>query len=497
MEPIIALIGRCNVGKSTLFNRLTKNYPYALVSHIFGSTRDRQYGYATLEGIKFTIIDTGGINYTEMRASSLSIKTIETLVISQCLKAIKEADLVLFIVDAISGITSDDQKISKYLHKNKKLVFVVVNKINGLDVDLATFNFRFLGFENINVIDSNSGYGVNNFLKNLLSFYKSNINFIKKTHKPLIKFSESELEVPIVKDNIIIEKDKNKLFNTPIKLAIVGRPNVGKSTLINSILGEERVIVYNKPGTTRNNIYISIKYNNNDYILIDTAGMRRKKNINNTIEEFSIFNTLNAIDYSDVVILLINSREDISHQDLYLLNLIINKGRSLIIAMNQWDNLSWKIRKEIKEKINLSLGFVNFTNVHFISALHKIGIKKLFKSVDEVYKCSTKHISSSLLTSIMNKAIKNHKPPLIRGNLIKMKYAHIISYNPITIIIHGNRLKYLPDSYKRYLIAFFRKSINILGSVIRIKLKEANNPYKNKDYLPSSNFSKKYKKIQI
>ncbi|WP_158674477.1 ribosome biogenesis GTPase Der [Candidatus Pantoea edessiphila] len=487
MEPTIALIGRCNVGKSTLFNRLTIHHNDALVSDIPGSTRDRNYGYAKLEGIKFTVIDTGGISSTNICTSV----SMETCITSQSLKAIKEADIVLFVVDAITGMTSADKKIAKYLHKHKKFVVVVVNKINGLDINLSIIDFRYLGFENIHAIDSNSGYGFVFFVKYLASLWKDKNNQIKcfcnKSKKLLLSQSST-----IVKNNHFVKK-ANDLLKKPIKLAIIGRPNVGKSTLINSILGEDRVIVHDNPGTTLNSVYVSVKYSNNDYILIDTAGIRKQKNIKETIEKFSINDTLEAINYADVIILLFDSNEDISHQDCHLLSYVINKGKSLVIAMNKWDNLSWKTRKEIREKINLRLKFANFTNIHFISALYNIGIRKLFKSVNEVYRCSTKYVSSSLLTSIMNKAIINHKPPLIRGNMIKMKYAHIVNYNPITILIHGNRLKYLPGTYLRYLITFFRNSMNISGSLIRIKLKEAKNPYKNNHTL--SVCFKKYKKI--
>ncbi|WP_337250214.1 ribosome biogenesis GTPase Der [Candidatus Pantoea edessiphila] len=480
MEPIIALIGHFNVGKSTLFNRLTHTSK-SLITNIPGSTRDRKYGSTKLEGIDFILIDTSGIDS--------SLFGIETYMLSQSLIAIKEADIVLFVVDATTGLINADQKIAKYLYKYNKLVFLVINKINGLDVNLSIIDFSCLGFKNIHTIDAYSGYGVTNLVRKISSLWKCNLNYIKANYKQISKKVDNNIinKLCEIKENIHLKKEQTKEV---IKLAIIGRPNVGKSTLINCILGEVRLLVYDEPGTTRDSIYIPIKYLNKDYVLIDTAGIRKRKNINQVIEKFSIVQTLKAIDYSNVVILVINAQEDISHQDYYLINLIIKKGISLVVVINKWDNLSWEMRKKIKEKIKLKLNFINFVRIHFISALYNIGVNKIFKSINESYYCSKKHINTSSLTNILKSAIKNHKPPLIHGNSIKMKYAHFGNYNPFTIIIHGNRLKYLPETYKRYLASFFRKSMNIMGSLIHIKLKESNNPYTS----PTSIFNQNQKK---
>ncbi|PPI88921.1 ribosome biogenesis GTPase Der [Candidatus Pantoea edessiphila] len=481
MKPVIALVGHFNVGKSTLFNRLTHTFD-ALVSDIPGSTRDRKYGFMQLSGIEFIIVDTGGIN---------DIKSgVESCITSQSLIAAKEADIILFIVDAITGLINDDQKIAKYLHSYKKLTFVVVNKINGLDINSTIFDFYSLGFNNICVIDAYNGYGISNLLKKIFSSWNNYSNYI--TNKIYVSSTDDK------KINYLVKTKKSQLIDLPIKLAIVGRPNVGKSTLINSILGENRVIVHNTPGTTLDSIYMSIKYLDYNYILIDTAGVRKRSNINQTIEKNSILRTLKAIDYSNVVILMIDAHEDITQQDYYLLNFIIYKGRSLVIVINKWDSLSIKIRHEIKEKIKLRLRFVNFARVHFISALYNIGLEDLFKSINETYNYSTKYINTSLLTNIMHAAAKNCKPPLAQGRYsIKMKYAHIGSYNPITVVIHGNRIKYLPDNYKRYLATFFRKSMNIIGSLIYIQLKEGENPYiKNHNILTKQQQRKRKRTIK-
>ncbi|PPI86683.1 ribosome biogenesis GTPase Der [Candidatus Pantoea edessiphila] len=465
MEPIIALIGHFNVGKSTLFNRLTKTAD-SLVSNIPGVTRDRKYGYAKLSGLTFIVIDTAGFEDVTIG--------VEQGMISQSLIAIEEADIVLFVVDSTVGIIVADQKIAKYLHKYKKMVFVVVNKINRLDGDLNITNFRALGFENINAIDAVSGYGIIDLFKKITLYWQDYIkNNVSKINTLL------DTQILTFKENNHLKKHKLPTsLDLPIRLAIVGRPNVGKSTLINCILGKNRVIVHDTPGTTRDSVYISIKYLDQNYIIIDTAGVRKRNNVNHIIEKYSINKTLQAIDDSNVVLLIINAHEEISHQDYYLLNFINSKGKSLVIVINKCDNLSWKVREEIEHKIKLRLGFINFARIHFISALYSIGINDLFKSVNEAYICSRKHVNSSLITKIMNLATKNHKPPLINGNPIKMKYAHIGSHNPLTIIIHGNRLKFLPKTYKRYLVAFFSKSMNIIGSLIRIQLKETKNPYK-------------------
>jgi GTP-binding protein len=271
-----------------------------------------------------------------------------------------------------------------------------------------------------------------------------------------------------------------RLQNSPIKLAIVGKPNVGKSTLTNRILGEERVVVYDQPGTTRDSIFIPMQRDEREYILIDTAGVRKRKKVSEVVEKFSIVKTLQAIEESNVVLLVIDAREGISDQDLSLLGFVLNSGRSLVLAVNKWDGLESHVKDEIKRELDRRLGFVDFARLHFISALHGTGVGHLFESVQEAYSSATQRINTSMLTQIMEMAQDDHQPPLIRGRRVKMKYAHAGGYNPPVIVIHGNQVQDLPESYKRYLMNYYRKALKTMGTPIRIEFKEGANPFEGK-----------------
>jgi GTP-binding protein len=271
-----------------------------------------------------------------------------------------------------------------------------------------------------------------------------------------------------------------RLQNSPIKLAIVGKPNVGKSTLTNRILGEDRVVVYDQPGTTRDSIFVPMQRDERDYVLIDTAGVRKRKKVSETVEKFSIVKTLQAIEESNVVLLVIDAREGITDQDLSLLGFVLNSGRSLVLAVNKWDGLEKHVKEEIKRELDRRLGFVDFARLHFISALHGTGVGHLFESVQEAYASATQRINTSMLTQIMEMAQVDHQPPLIRGRRVKMKYAHAGGYNPPVIVIHGNQVSDLPESYKRYLMNYYRKALKTMGTPIRIEFKEGANPFEGK-----------------
>ena len=266
----------------------------------------------------------------------------------------------------------------------------------------------------------------------------------------------------------------------PIKLAIVGKPNVGKSTLTNRILGEERVVVYDMPGTTRDSVYIPMERDEREYILIDTAGVRKRRKISEAVEKFSIVKTLQAIEEANVVLLVIDAREGITDQDLSLLGFVLNSGRSLVVAVNKWDGLSTDVKDDIKREMDRRLGFVDFARIHFISALHGSGVGNLFESVQEAYMSATKRINTALLTQIMEMAQDDHQPPLVRGRRVKMKYAHAGGYNPPVIVIHGNQVDDLPSSYKRFLMNYFRRALEIMGTPIKIEFREGNNPFEGK-----------------
>ena len=479
--PVVALVGRPNVGKSTLFNRLTRTRD-ALVADFPGLTRDRKYGHAHLAGYDFIVIDTGGIDGTE--------EGVEEKMAEQSLLAIEEADIVLFLVDARAGLTSADIGIANYLRQRQnKTTVVVANKVDGIDADSHCAEFYQLGLGEIAQIAASQGRGIANLMEHVFS--------------PLAeKMAEKEEESAVENDDVSEmtqhdEWDEDFDFSneedtalldeelaqeqTPdsqnIKIAIVGRPNVGKSTLTNRILGEDRVVVYDMPGTTRDSIYIPMERDGQQYTLIDTAGVRKRGKVHLAVEKFSVIKTLQAIQDANVVLLTIDARENISDQDLSLLGFILNAGRSLVIVVNKWDGLNQEVKDRVKSELDRRLDFIDFARVHFISALHGSGVGNLFESVKEAYECATQKMTTSMLTRILQIAVDEHQPPMIGGRRVKLKYAHPGGYNPPIIVIHGNQVDKLPDSYKRYLSNHFRRSLKIIGSPIRLQFQEGNNPF--------------------
>ncbi|MCB4436225.1 ribosome biogenesis GTPase Der [Alteromonas sp. McT4-15] len=458
MLPVVALVGRPNVGKSTLFNRLT-NTRDALVADYPGLTRDRKYGQAKFDRRQFIVVDTGGITGDE--------EGIDAEMAQQSLLAIEEADVVMFLVDARAGLLPADQGIADHLRRINKKVFVVANKVDGIDGDSESAEFYSLGLGEIKQIAAAHGRGVSQLLQDALAPLESD-------------FPDMEVVEETPQEDEDAETQRQRLQELPIKLAIVGKPNVGKSTLTNRILGEERVVVYDMPGTTRDSVYIPMERDEREYILIDTAGVRKRKKISEAVEKFSIVKTLQAIEEANVVLLVIDAREGITDQDLSLLGFVLNSGRSLVVAVNKWDGLSTDIKDEIKREMDRRLGFIDFARIHFISALHGSGVGNLFESVQEAYLSATKRINTALLTQIMEMAQDDHQPPLVRGRRVKMKYAHAGGYNPPVIVIHGNQVDDLPSSYKRFLMNYFRKALEIMGTPIKIEFREGNNPFEGK-----------------
>ncbi|PHR84578.1 MAG: ribosome biogenesis GTPase Der [Colwellia sp.] len=472
MLPVVALVGRPNVGKSTLFNRLTRSRN-ALVADYPGLTRDRQYGKAEVEEHPFIVIDTGGINGDE--------EGIDLLMAEQSLTAIDEADAVLFLVDARDGLTSADYGIADYLRKQDKKIFLVANKVDGIDADSAVAEFYALSLgEEVHKIAAAHGRGVTQLLTLALTPHIEALGQPKVSDTGEGEFdgdyelSEAELEKQI---------EEAPKENDTIKLAIIGKPNVGKSTLTNRILGEERVVVFDAPGTTRDSVYIPMEHNGRSYTLIDTAGIRRRKNVTDVVEKFSVIKTLRAIEDSNVCLLLIDAREGISDQDLSLLGFILESGRSLVLAVNKWDGLEEHAKDRIKTEMDRRLGFIDFAKVHFISALHGTGVGHLYASVEEAFVSATKRISTAMVTKILDMAKFDHQPPMHNGRRIKLKYAHAGGYNPPIIVIHGNLAKKLPQSYKRYLMNYYRKSLKMMGTPIRIEFRETANPFAGKKKL--------------
>ncbi len=471
MVPVVALVGRPNVGKSTLFNRLTRTRD-ALVADFPGLTRDRKYGQAKLGEHEFIVIDTGGIDGTE--------EGVETKMAEQSLAAIDEADVVLFMVDGRAGLTPSDIAISDHLRKLEKPSMLVVNKVDGIDADAASADFWQLGVENMYQIAAAHGRGVGALIDRALNpFAEQLLEEAKGEIEDLTEFADEE-EEKLEYSEEEAEEEFKRLQDQPIKLAIIGRPNVGKSTLTNRILGEERVVVYDMPGTTRDSIYIPMTRDEREYVLIDTAGVRRRKSINETVEKFSVVKTLKAIEDANVVLVVIDARENISDQDLSLLGFALNAGRSIVLAVNKWDGLDMDVKEGVKKELDRRLGFVDFARIHFISALHGTGVGHLFESVQEAYKSATTRVGTSVLTRIMKMATDDHQPPMVRGRRVKLKYAHAGGYNPPLIVIHGNQVKELPDSYKRFLMNYFRKSLDIMGTPIRIQFQNSENPFETK-----------------
>ena len=487
MTPVIALVGRPNVGKSTLFNRLTRTRD-ALVADFPGLTRDRKYGHANIAGFDFIVIDTGGIDGTE--------EGVEEKMAEQSLLAIEEADVVLFLVDARAGLLPADIGIAQYLRQRDKTTVVVANKTDGIDADSHCAEFYQLGLGEVEQIAAAQGRGVTQLIEQVLAPLGEKLNadqaveneedFANEEENPTASLDEwdNDFDFENEEDAALLDEalaeEQESVLDKNIKIAIVGRPNVGKSTLTNRILGEERVVVYDMPGTTRDSIYIPMERDGQQYTIIDTAGVRKRGKVNLAVEKFSVIKTLQAIQDANVVLLTIDAREGISDQDLSLLGFILNAGRSLVIVVNKWDGLSQDIKDQVKFELDRRLDFIDFARVHFISALHGSGVGNLFESVQEAYACATQKTSTSMLTRILRMASDEHQPPLVNGRRVKLKYAHPGGYNPPIIVIHGNQVDRLADSYKRYLSNYFRKSLKIIGSPIRIQFQEGNNPFAGK-----------------
>ena len=482
MVPVVALVGRPNVGKSTLFNRLTRTRD-ALVADFPGLTRDRKYGRAEIEGREFICIDTGGIDGTE--------DGVETRMAEQSLLAIEEADVVLFMVDARAGLMPADEAIAKHLRSREKPTFLVANKTDGLDPDQAVVDFYSLGLGEIYPIAASHGRGVLSLLEHVLLPWMEDLAPQEEVDEDAEYWAQFEAEENGEEE----EEDDFDPQSLPIKLAIVGRPNVGKSTLTNRILGEERVVVYDMPGTTRDSIYIPMERDGQQYTLIDTAGVRKRGKVHLAVEKFSVIKTLQAIQDANVVLLTIDARENISDQDLSLLGFILNAGRSLVIVVNKWDGLDQDVKDRVKSELDRRLDFIDFARVHFISALHGSGVGNLFDSIKEAYACATQKMTTSLLTRILQMATDEHQPPMIGGRRIKLKYAHPGGYNPPIIVVHGNQMDKLPDSYKRYLSNYYRKSLKIIGSPIRLLFQEGSNPFAGRKNKLTPNQLRKRKRL--
>ncbi len=477
MLPVIALVGRPNVGKSTLFNRLTKTRD-ALVAEIAGLTRDRKYGEGKLGDQPFIVIDTGGISGEEVG--------IDAAMAQQSFQAIEEADIIFFMVDIHAGLTAGDRNLADHLRRAGKNAYVVANKIDGRNPDLVLGDFYELGMGDPLPISAEHNRGVSTLIEYVLEQHAASLRVGEPEPEPEEEPNEYiyDVEEQIYGDGL----SHTELNVKGIKIAVVGRPNVGKSTLINRFLGEERVVVYDQPGTTRDSIYIPYERHGQDYTLIDTAGVRRRKNITEAAEKFSIIKTLQAIQDCHVCILVLDARDGIVDQDLHMLSFILNSGRALVLAMNKWDGMTIDARDWVKSEIDRRFEFLDFAEFHFISALHGTGVGHLYEAVDKAYNSAMAKWSTSMLTRILEDATSTHQPQVVRNRRPKLRYAHQGGSNPPVLVIHGNLSSELTDDYKRYLANTFRRVLGITGTPIRMEFRQGENPFsaKKKEIIYSS-----------
>ena len=439
MKPVIALVGRPNVGKSTLFNRLTKSRD-ALVADIPGLTRDRHYGHGRLGERPFLVVDTGGF---EPDAKSGIVGEMA----KQAAQAIAEADAVIFLTDGRAGVTGHDHTIAEMLRKSGRSVMLAVNKSEGMALTGMANEFFELGLGEPHPISAAHGDGVREIVEAALAPFP---------------------EDPPESDGGIAKRPR---------IAIAGRPNVGKSTLVNTLLGEERVIAFDQPGTTRDAISIDFDYQGKPYTLIDTAGLRKRGKVFETIEKFSVIKTIQAISDANIVVLVLDARQDIADQDAHIAGFILETGRALVIAINKWDGLDGYAKERVRHELARKLKFLEFANTHFISALNGTGVGTLMRSVGEAYAAATIKLPTPRITRALQDAISRQQPPRAGSGRPKMRYAHQGGMNPPIIVVHGNSLQNVSDSYRRYLEGYFRETFRLKGTPLQVQFKTARNPF--------------------
>jgi len=455
MLPVVAIVGRPNVGKSTLFNALTRSRD-ALVADMPGVTRDRQYGICEVGERPCVLIDTGGL--------VAHAEGIDYLTAQQVHQAIDESQLVLFVVSARDGLTLEDEEIAQSLREHNRPVLLVGNKTDGTNPDIALAEFNALGMGQAQPVAASHRQGMQSLME-----------------------EAAALLPPVEADEQDSEEDKNRL-----RLAIVGRPNVGKSTLVNRMLGEERVMAYDQPGTTRDSISTFMEHDGISYELIDTAGVRRRARVSDMVEKFSVIKALQAIDRAHVVVLMLDASEGLTDQDTTLLGHILQKGTALVIALNKWDGMGEYDRKQVLSEIDRRLQFVPWARKIRLSALHGSGLKELFTAVKEAWRSATIDMPTPELTRVLLKAFEAHQPPMSQGRASRLRFAHSGGNCPPKIIIHGNRTDAIPASYKRYLENVFIRHFKLRGTPLQIEFRSGENPFKdNKNTLTSRQLAKR------
>lgn len=453
MMPVIAIVGRPNVGKSTIFNQLTCTKD-AIVSNFKGLTRDRHYGHGRRHKTPHILIDTGGLFLED---------TYHQLVESQVAAALTEASHIFFVVDAKCGLMPKDFEIAQQLRILDKPVYLLVNKVDGGDHELMSAEFYQLGFHETYGVSAEHNRGLNQLIADVLD------------------------DVVVESDDL--EKDKST------RVAIIGRPNVGKSTLTNRMLGEDRMVVYNQPGTTVDSVASDMTHFDKHYTLIDTAGVRKKANVTQKIEKFSIVKTLQAIESCHVAILMIDAQIGLGEQDLKLLRYSLDAGKAMIICLNKWDNLAAEKKEDIKKQFARRLRFADFVKIMPISALHGTNVGLLFKAIDEAYLAASKASSTTQLTDWLYQAQTQNPPPLVQGRRIKLRYAHMGGLCPPTIVVHGSQAEKVPPNYQRFLMHFFMRALKLHSTPLKLIFKTTDNPYKDKPNPLNRKQLKKRKRI--
>ncbi len=494
--PVIALVGRPNVGKSTLFNRLTRSRD-ALVADIPGLTRDRQYGAGQLGDFPYTVIDTGGLADQwadtrferdapgKTRVNASQTDDLDGELFAQTLLAIQEADAVLLLVDGRSGLTAADEQIATQLRRIDVNIVLVVNKIDGVGEEQAKAEFFSMGLDEPYAISASHGRGVQLLLDGVR---KSLVTIGAVPVEPTDADAPVSDEMTAVddagsthaSDEWVPDNTDRDSTPMPIAIAFIGRPNAGKSTLTNCLCGESRVIANDTPGTTRDAISIPFSRAGRSYTLIDTAGVRKRGKVTDIVEKFSVVKTLAAIECAHVCVYLIDATQGVSEQDLQLLGYTIDRGRALVVAVNKWDALDRDQREQVKDDLTRRVTFLNFTRIHFISALKGTGIGGMLRSIDRAYRSAHINLSTPELTRLLALAIERHQPPMVNGRRIKLRYAHQGGIHPPVVVIHGNQTDKLPRDYQRYLVNFFQKEIGLFGTPLQLRMRQSDNPYKNK-----------------
>ncbi|MEN1959685.1 ribosome biogenesis GTPase Der [Luteimonas sp. MJ246] len=463
MLPLVALVGRPNVGKSTLFNALTRTRD-ALVHDQPGVTRDRHYGVCRIDGERpFALVDTGGIadGGVHLLTGDLAGATAR-----QARAGADEADLVLFVVDGREGPSTVDDEILAWLRKSARPTFLVVNKTDGMDARAAVAEFAHYGFKDVLAVSSAHRQGIDDLI------------------------DEIRGRLPDEGASEALDDDPKR-----IRLAFIGRPNVGKSTLVNRILGEERMIASDVAGTTRDSIVADLERDGRLYRLVDTAGIRRKSRVDEAVETFSIIKTLQSIEQCQVAVVLIDAREGVTDQDASVLGAVLDAGRALVVAVNKWDGLDTYQREQVEALLSRKLAFVPWAEAVRISALHGSGLRELFGAVHRAHGSATRIFSTAEVTRAIEMAAESNPPPVVRGHAAKLRFAHPGGDSPPTIVVHGTRLRTLPDSYRRYLENFFRKRFKLVGTPVRFVFREGENPYKDRKNVLSERQVAKRKRL--